>query len=96
MVNNNVNYILQKKTSFIQYKTHKYDDAELPGVCLPEIPSVFPFYELKQVKKDIIKAYREQGHNPSELPSLPSSIEGDIDIMLGIKYLGVIQKKYSN
>ena len=56
----------------IMIPLHNGHDAQLSGVCLPNITSGFPIYQLKQVEKD---------------PSLPSSIGGEIDIMLGIKYL---------
>ena len=65
---------------------HNGNEAQLSGVCLPQITSIFPIYQLKKVEQDIIKAYRQGGNDPAELPSLPSSVGGEIAIMLGIKY----------
>ncbi|XP_066924657.1 uncharacterized protein [Clytia hemisphaerica] len=65
---------------------HNGHDAQLKGLCLPKITSTFPTYELKQVEEDIISAFQKTGGNPDDLPSLPSSVGGEVDIMLGIKY----------
>ena len=71
----------------IHIPLHNGHDAQLSGVCLPQITSVFPTYQLTQVEQDIHHAYQQEGQNPSNLPSLPHSIGGEVDIMLGIKYL---------
>ena len=61
-------------------------DAEIRGLCLKQITSKFPVHSLKEVQQDISKAYKEDGFDPANLPSLPASIGGEVDIMLGIKY----------
>ena len=36
---------------------------------------------------DITKAYKNAGGDPRTLPKIPKSIGGEIDFMIGIKYL---------
>ena len=71
----------------ITIPTHNGINAQLSGVCLPEITSPFPVYQIKQVEEDIHRAYRGKGNDPSKLPLLAASAGGEIDIMIGIKYL---------
>ncbi|MEM7375655.1 MAG: hypothetical protein AAF587_44090, partial [Bacteroidota bacterium] len=71
----------------IRLPLHNGHEAQLSGVCLPQITSIFPVYKLKEVEQDIISAYCKSGGDPSNLPKLPSSVGGEIDIMLGIKYM---------
>ena len=62
--------------------------AVLAGVCLDTITNTFPIYPIKgQLQDDIFKAYEENGGNIDSLPKLPDSIGGDVDIMIGSKYL---------
>ena len=68
----------------------KYDgsDATMTGVSLEKITLTFPEYPLDgSVIKDIHTAYTKTGGNPSTLPTLPPIIGGDVDFMVGIKYL---------
>ena len=68
----------------------KYDgsDVTMTGVSLEKITLTFPEYPLDgSVIKDIHTAFTNTGGNPSTLPTLPSIIGGDVDFMVGIKYL---------
>ena len=63
-------------------------DAVLAGVCLDKITSKFPEYPLKgQIKEDIFRAVEASGEAVDQLPRLPDSIGGDVDFMIGTKYL---------
>ena len=63
-------------------------EATLPGVCLENITNDFPVYPLQgKVKKDIEKFYQQSEGNPNDLPVVPKSVGGSVDIMIGIKYL---------
>ena len=63
-------------------------DAILSGVCLEKITESFPTYPLQgKVMQDIISSYKNTGGNPSDLPKVPVSVGGNIDFMIGIKYL---------
>ena len=37
--------------------------------------------------QDIISSYKNTGDNPSDLPKVPVSVGGNIDFMIGIKYI---------
>ena len=80
----------------IRIPLHDGQDAQLLGVCLPQITSKFPTYKLKQVEDDISTAYIQSGGNPDDLPRLPPSVGGEIDIMIGIKYIWYHPKKSFN
>ena len=71
----------------VKLPLHNGCDATLSGVCLPQITSTFPVYPLQKVGEDIQESYRQHGNDPSKLPSLATFAGGEIDIMLGIKYL---------
>ena len=63
-------------------------DAVLAGVCLDRITNTFPVYPIHgEVKEDICNAYKERRNNEKDLPKLPDFVGGDIDIMVGAKYL---------
>ena len=63
-------------------------DAVLAGVCLDKITNTFPQYPLNgEIKKDIFSAFQLSGGNTDQLPKLPDSIGGDVDFMIGTKYL---------
>ena len=62
-------------------------DAVLTGPSLPKITNTFPQYPLDDAAKDVQRVYEKGGGNAFDLPSLPSSIGGDVDLMIGIKYL---------
>ena len=63
-------------------------DAILSGVCLVKITESFPTYPLQgKVMQDITSSFKNTGGNPSDLPKVPVSVGGNIDFMIGIKYL---------
>ena len=60
----------------------------MTGICLENITATFPSYPIiGKVQEDINNAYQQQCGDPSKLPKLPRSIGGDVDFMIGIKYL---------
>ena len=60
-------------------------EAILAGVCMDQITNTFPLYPIHgNVKDDLLKAY--QG-SVADFPELPKYVGGDIDIMIGSKYL---------
>ena len=62
--------------------------AKMTGVCLQNITTKFPKYPIAgRVQNDIHNAYKSQGGDPSRLPKLPQFVGGDIDFMIGVKYL---------
>lgn len=63
-------------------------DAIMTGVCLNKITQEFPYYPLNgKVETDIRDAFLKSGGNIKELPKLPEKVGGNVDFMLGIKYL---------
>ena len=63
-------------------------DAVLSDVCLEKITESFFIYPLQgKVIEDIFSSYKNSGGNPSDLPRVPVSVGGNIDFMIGIKYL---------
>ena len=73
----------------VRLPTHDGDDVELTGVCLDRITSSFPEYPIQgKVEDDIRAAFIKEGGNPDDLPRLPKySAGGEVDFMIGIKYL---------
>ena len=66
---------------------HNRKNAVIDSLCLDEITCAFLTYPLRgDIEKDIHDAYRATGGNPDHLPSLPSSVGGDVDVMIGCKY----------
>ena len=62
--------------------------ATMTGICLENITATFPEYPLKgKVGNDIYEAYQLQGKDVHDLPTLPRYVGGDVDFMIGIKYL---------
>ena len=61
--------------------------ATMSGVCLSKVTSTFPTYQLSKVYKDIQCAFKPEGGDVSTLPTVPVTIGGDVDIMIGVKYL---------
>ena len=58
------------------------------GICLDNITSKFPLYPLQgKVLNDITKAYKDAGGDARTLPKIPKSVGGEIDFIIGIKYL---------
>ena len=63
-------------------------NAVLAGVCLETITNKFPMYPLEgKIKDDIFEEYEKIGKNSSDLPKLPAVIGGNVDFMIGTKYL---------
>jgi len=62
------------------------NDVSLSGICLQHITSNFPVYPLATVEKDI-QSYYSSTKRIDTLPTLPSSIGGEVHMMIGIKYL---------
>ena len=72
----------------VKIPLHDGSQATMSGVCLDNITSTFPTYPLQgQVINDIIKAYKRAGGNAKDLPITSKYVGGDIDFMIGIKYL---------
>ena len=65
--------------------------ASLTGPCIPQITSTFPTFSLGEAEKDINKSYFNSGGS-KHLPKLPSSIGGDVHMMIGIRYLRYFPK----
>ena len=64
------------------------NDAVMTGVCLSRITEDFPDYPIGgKVADDIKEAYRKSGGDVSSLPKVPATVGGNIDFMIGIKYL---------
>ena len=64
------------------------DDATMTGVCLDKITSTFPQYPLQgKVENDIHDEFKRQDGDAKYLPKLPSFVGGNVDFMIGIKYL---------
>ena len=63
------------------------DVAKFQGGCMDIITERFPQYPLKgEIENDIHQACVSQGKDVANLPSLPDSIGGDTDFMLGSRY----------
>ena len=63
-------------------------DAVLAGVCLDKITNTFPQYPLNgKIQEDIFTEFESSGGDAEQLPKLPESIGGDVDFMIGTKYL---------
>ena len=58
-------------------------NATMSGVCLDNITSPFPNYQLSEAEKDVLV---EAGPG-LKLPKLPETAGGRVDLMIGIKYL---------
>ena len=60
----------------------------MSGMCLESINGKFPMYPLNtEVKNDIEREYKASGGNVSSLPLLPRCVGGEVDFMIGSKYL---------
>ena len=67
----------------------------LCGICLPEITSEFPLYDLTELEKDVRKKCYDVGNEDlvSKLPKLRRKVGGITDILIGLKYLKYFPKK---
>ena len=72
----------------VRIPLHNGKNAVLTGVCLDQITSTFPSYPLHgKIQNDIIDASIKGGGIANQLPNLPKSAGGDVDFMIGSKYL---------
>ena len=62
-------------------------DAVMQGLCLDKVTGDFPKFSLKNAEKTIRNHYQKSGGDFGELPCLPSKVGGEVDIMVGVKYL---------
>ena len=70
----------------IQLPLHDGIEVTLSGACLHQITAKFPIYPLTTAEKDIKHHYALSGGS-NNLPSIPTSIGGEVHMMIGIKYL---------
>ena len=62
--------------------------ATMSGVCLDNISSKFLLYPVQgKVLNDITKVYKDAGGDARTLPKISKSVGGDVDFIIGIKYL---------
>ena len=63
---------------------HNGKDATFSGLCLPQITSEFPIYDLSNVKNDIHKKSKKIGGQElaDRLPKLPVKVGGETDILV--------------
>ena len=61
--------------------------AIFKGPALERITQTFPTYPLQEAFNDIKASFLKSGRRVSELPTLPSNIGGEVDLMIGIRYL---------
>ncbi|XP_066917852.1 uncharacterized protein [Clytia hemisphaerica] len=63
-------------------------NALMTGPCLDRVTNTFPMYPLNgEVFNDIKTAFITNGGNASTLPTVPEKVGGDVDFIIGIKYL---------
>ena len=58
----------------------------MTGLVIDQITNEFPVYPLRDVERDIRKEY-EKSNDVKNLPRLPPSVGGRVDIMIGVQYL---------
>ena len=69
-------------------------EISLVGSCLEKITHDFPLYPLDGVVyDDIMSACDQIGFNKSNIPKLAKMVGGQVDIMLGSKYLRYFPKE---
>ena len=68
-------------------------EALMQGLCLNKVTGVFPTFSLKKAEKDIKNHYKKSGGDVGKLPRLPSKVGGEVDIMIGVKYLKYFPEK---
>ena len=73
-------------TYSVKLPLHDGRQISLSGVCLETIASKMAEYPLEDVARDIQISYTQSG-GTRQLPKLPNSIGGEVDLMIGIKYL---------
>ena len=70
----------------VKLPLHNGRQISLSGVCLEKITSRMPEYPIQEDAQDIQRSYSKSGGS-NKLPNLPSSIGGEVDLMVGVKYL---------
>ena len=68
-------------------------EALMQDLCLNKVTGVFPTFSLKKAEKDIKNHYKKSGGDVGKLPRLPSKVGGEVDIMIGVKYLKYFPEK---
>ena len=66
--------------------------AILTGSCLDQITEEFPKHPLAQIAADIQTEFNKTGRK-DKLPRLPSTVGGNTDFMIGVKYLRYFPKE---
>lgn len=78
----------------VKIPLHNGENAVFFGVCLEKITACFPDYPLDgKVQRDIHDGYKSIGGDVKDLPSLPKTVGGDVDFMIGAKYMRYHPKK---
>ena len=69
--------------------------ATFSGMCLNKVTATFPMYPLKEVENEVRELCQKQGGDAllEILPSLPESVGGDVDILIGLTYHKYFPKK---
>jgi len=62
-------------------------NATFTGACLEKVTATFPIHHLNEVEADIQREFTKVGGTINQLPRLPKAIGGDVDFIIGIKYL---------
>ena len=63
-------------------------NAVMVGICLDQITKKFPLYPLSgRISEDINSTYAAGGGNIEDLPRLPAKVGGEVDFMIGSKYM---------
>ena len=63
-------------------------ESIMTGICLERITTKFPYYPIAgKIEDDIKKNFASSGGDCISLPKLPEKVGGEVDFMVGIKYL---------
>ena len=71
---------------YVDLPLHDGRTTTLSGICLKQITSEFPIYQLKEVEEDIHNHYKSTG-GTKKLPKLQPCVGGEIHLMIGVKYM---------
>ena len=72
----------------VELPLHNGNNVPMEGVCLNSITGDIPMFPLDgAVLQDIKNEYAKADHDPAELPSLAKAVGGQVDFMIGSKYL---------
>ena len=79
----------------VRLPLHDGRSAIISGLCMSKITGTFPLYKLEGVERDIHDNCRRIGNQNlvDQLPKLPSVVDGETNILVGIKYAKYFQKK---